>query len=100
SVGSTSASNCATNCTNTRAPPSKLVATRTGVKCPITKIAKQVTMLTSIGARVEIATLTAVIAATSNTISASAGRIVAAASNRSGTSSGIQPFQLRYAATC
>lgn len=49
--------------------------TRTGVKCPTTKIAKQVTILTTIGVRVEIATLTAVITAISKTINKIPGMI-------------------------
>lgn len=57
--------------------------TSTGVRCPTTKIAKQVTMLTTIGVRVEIATLTAVITAISRIISRMPGMICNASFRRS-----------------
>ena len=49
--------------------------TITGVRCPTTKIASELVMLTTIGARVEIATLTAVRTPISKNISTKPGRI-------------------------
>ena len=59
SDGNKYAKSCAMNDTNSFVRPFPVMSTRTGVRCPRKKIEMQTTRLTSIGSRVEIATLTA-----------------------------------------